>query len=260
MRHLPIAAIAAAFTFAWAHSAPASDGPPPYNWTGPYAGIAAGYGWGHSSQTDSGIPCNFYNTCPVSDEGTGGTPEGTGEGTPEGTGEGAEELVGDGSYTMRGGLIGGSLGYNWQAGSWVFGLEGDYSLANIGGGSSTCGAASPLPHPCATRIESLGTLRGRVGWAVGATGKWLPYLTGGLAVGQIKASDALLPASGRDFRTGWTVGGGLEVVLAPSWTAKAEYLYVDLGKRRTFEIVPGVQETVSVSASIFRAGINHKSY
>jgi outer membrane immunogenic protein len=66
---------------------------PIFDWTGPYAGIAAGWGWGHSKQTDPGI----------------------------------EEEIGDGSYRLRGGLIGGTLGYNWQRGPWVFGLEADYS-------------------------------------------------------------------------------------------------------------------------------------
>jgi outer membrane immunogenic protein len=161
---------------------------------------------------------------------------------------------------VQGGLVGGTLGYNRQMGSWVVGIEGDYSLANIEGNSNTCGANSPVPHACATKVEALGTLRGFIGNAVGATGNWLPYVTGGLAVGELKAWDSLFPASGSDFRAGWTLGGGLKAGITQNWVAKVEYLYVDLGSRQMFNVVPGVPETVRVTANILRAGIDHKFY
>ena len=167
---------------------------------------------------------------------------------------------GDGSYNVAGGLLGATLGYNWQKRPWVVGVEGDYALANIAGGSSTCGATSPVPHGCATRVDSVGTLRGRIGYAIGATRNWLPYVTGGVAVGELKASDSLFPASGSDVRVGWTVGAGLEVGLTQNWTARIEYLYLDLGNRQMFDVVPGVPENVSFTANIVRAGINYKFY
>lgn len=205
--------------------APAYVPPPVYNWTGGYVGIEGGYGWGHSGQTDPGIA----PTLPV-----------------------------DGSYSVRGGLIGGTLGYNWQTGPWVFGLEGDYSWADIAGHSDVCGPTTVLPHPCGTKLESFGTVRGRVGYAVGATGNWLLYGTGGLAVGDVHAWDALTPASGSAFRAGWTAGGGVETAFARNWTFKIEYLYVDLGKAHLFDVVPGVPETVSFHTNIIRGGINYK--
>jgi opacity protein-like surface antigen len=300
MRRLSIAVIAAASTVALTQIATAADVPPLYNWTGPYIGIAAGYGWGHSDQTDFGIPCYFFGTCPGSTGGNGGAGSNGGNGGLLGNGGaggngglvggnggaggnggflgnggaggnggnggllggngGAGGAGGDGSYTVQGGLIGGTLGYNRQMGSWVVGLEGDYSLANIEGSSNTCGATSPVPHACATKVESLGTLRGLIGNAVGATGNWLPYVTGGPAVGELKAWDNLFPASGSDFRVGWTVGGGLEVGITQNWVAKVEYLYVDLGSRQMFNVVPGVPETVRFTANILRAGIDHKFY
>jgi outer membrane immunogenic protein len=221
-----------------ASAAPVST--PLYNWTGPYAGIAGGYGWGHSNQTDpGGIPCNFFGTCPPP--------------PPP-----PPDDVGDGSLSVNGGNIGGTLGYNWQQGRWTFGVEGDYSWANISGSSNTCGATSPIPHPCGTKLDSLGTLRARIGYAMGATGNWLPYVTGGLAVGELQAWDALFPASGSDFRAGWTVGAGVEAGITKNWTFKVEYLYVDLGSKQTFNIVPGIPETVSFTANILRAGINFK--
>src|SRR5664280_300619 len=230
MRRFHCAALAAVAVLGFTSVASASDMPvkapapivaPLYNWTGPYIGIAGGYGWGHSNQTDSGISIAGEN---------------------------------DGSYAMNGGIIGGTLGYNWQQGPWVFGAEGDYSWADISGSSNTCGATSPSPHACGTKLDSLGTFRGRIGYAMGATGNWLPYVTGGLAVGELQAWDAFTPASGSNFRAGWTVGAGVETGITKNWTVKLEYLYVDLGSQQMFNVVPGVPETVSFTANILRAG------
>lgn len=207
--------------------------PSPDNWSGGYVGISGGGGFGHSNQTDLGGP------------GLGG-------------GGGGGGGVGDGSYSVNGGLLGGTIGYNWQAGRWVYGFEGDYSWADVSGRSDTCGLSAGNPHPCGTKLSSLGTLRGRVGYAAGATGNWLLYATGGLAVGEVGGWDALMPASGGMLRAGWTAGAGVETVIAPRWTVKAEYLYVDLGKAQLFDIQPGIPETVSFNAHIIRAGINYK--
>src|SRR5262245_43813776 len=84
--------------------------------------------------------CDFFGTCPTTEPA-------------------------DGSYSVTGGIIGGTLGYNWQRGPWVFGVEGDYSWADVSGSSQTCGATSPVPHACGTKLESFGTLRGRIGYA-----------------------------------------------------------------------------------------------
>ena len=301
MRCSSVAVIAGVSTAAFTQIAVAAGIPPLlYNWTGPYIGIAAGYGWGHSVQTDPGISCEFFGTCSGaggntgtggagSDGGNGGGGAGgstgnSGAGGNGGAGDSVVTLViaggpiatilnggagipvftpgtgGDGSYNVAGGLLGATLGYNWQKRPWVVGVEGDYALANIAGGSSTCGATSPVPHGCATRVDSVGTLRGRIGYAIGATGNWLPYVTGGVAVGELKASDSLFPASGSDVRVGWTVGAGLEVGLTQNWTARIEYLYLDLGNRQMFDVVPGVPENVSFTANIVRAGINYKFY
>jgi opacity protein-like surface antigen len=233
-------AFAGAFTGrAAAQIASAPVAAPLYNWTGPYAGIAGGVAWGHSKQTDPGIPCDFFGTCPLPP---------------------CIDCLFDGSYAPTGGLIGGTLGYNWQRGPWVFGVEGDYSWADVSGNSQTCGAASPSPHECGTKLESLGTFRGRIGYAMGATGNWLPYVTGGLAVGELKAWDNFFPSSGSDFRAGWTVGAGVEVGFERNWTFKLEYLYVDLGSSQMFNVVPGVPETVSFTANVVRAGFNYKFY
>jgi outer membrane immunogenic protein len=56
------------------------------------------------------------------------------------------------------------------------------------------------------------------------------------------------------------VGAGVEVGVERNWTFKVEYLYVDLGSRQMFNVVPGVPETVSFTANIVRAGFNYKFY
>lgn len=206
---------------------------PVTNWTGPYLGLSGGYGWGHSDQTDPG-----FQLPPAG----GGPPV---------------IIEGDGSFSLTGGVFGGGAGMNWQYGPWVYGLEGDYSWADISGSSNGCGAAF-IPHTCSTKLESLGTVRGRIGYIVGWQSNWLLYATGGLAVGELQASDSQFNASGSDFRAGWTVGAGVETAFWRNWTAKAEYLYVDLGKTVLFDIVPGVPETVSFTAHVFRVGVNYK--
>lgn len=201
--------------------------PPPPGWTGPYAGLVGGYGTGRSDQTDPGsVPLPRANLIPA-----------------------------DGRYDVSGGLVGGTLGYNWQRGSWVYGVEGDLAWAALGGRSDVCGP--PTPHPCGTSLNAFGTFRGRAGYVVGAQRDWLLYATGGLAIGDIRGWDALTPASGHDWRAGWTAGLGVETRFAPHWTAKLEYLYADFGKGQVFNVTPGVPESVGLTANIIRAGVNY---
>jgi outer membrane immunogenic protein len=97
----------------------------------------------------------------------------------------------------NGGLIGGTIGYNFQAaGPWVWGLEGD------------------LDYFSNRDQKYLGTVRGRLGYA---TDRWLPYLTGGLAV---------MNDNGRAY-AGWTLGAGVEYAILRNTSVKLEYLYVD---------------------------------
>jgi outer membrane immunogenic protein len=124
-----------------------------------------------------------------------------------------------GSFDVDGWMIGGTMGYNWQLGSWVLGLEGDVDWTDISG--KTTAACAP---GCKTKNSWLGTARGRVGYAFDRV---MPYVTGGLAVGDIRASQPGF--SDEETRAGWTAGGGVEFAFAGNWSAKAEYLYVDLG-------------------------------
>jgi len=156
-----------------------------------------------------------------------------------------------GSFDVSGGMIGGTVGYNWQSAQWVFGLEGDLDWTNINGSSTAACVAG-----CKTSNNWLATVRGRVGYAFD---RFLPYITGGLALGNIKASQPGF-TGGDDTNAGWTVGGGLEFVIAGNWTAKAEYLYVDLGKFNCgLACGNGINpDNVSFSSHLVRGGVNFR--
>lgn len=158
---------------------------------------------------------------------------------------------GAGSITGSGGVVGGTAGINWQTGHAVFGLEGDIDWANIKGTatSPTCLAG------CTTQNDWLATARGRAGYAFD---RFLPFVTGGLAVGDIKASTPGL-AGASQTNAGWTVGGGLEFALSNNWTAKAEYLHIDLGNMNcgfNCGVAPG--NNVPLREDVVRGGVNFK--
>ncbi len=155
-----------------------------------------------------------------------------------------------GDFDLSGGLVGGTAGYNWQTGSWVFGLEGDVSWANIKGDTTFA-----CPLGCETSNSWLGTVRGRVGYAFD---RFLPYLTGGLAFGNIEARRPFF-AGNDETNFGWTIGGGLEFALMGNWTAKAEYLYVNLGDIKCgLSCSAFATDNVSFDTHIVRGGVNYR--
>jgi outer membrane immunogenic protein len=82
-----------------------------------------------------------------------------------------------------------------------------------------------------TNLKWLGTNRARVGYSWDC---YLVFATGGLAYGQVEATCcALVPAQAKSC-VGWTAGGGVEAMLMPNWSAKLEYLYVDLGDKTNY--------------------------
>ena len=125
----------------------------------------------------------------------------------------------------------------------VFGLEGDIDWSDIHGSASCAGTT------CETRNNWLGTARGRVGYALG---NFMPYITGGLAVGDIKSSIAGI-GDAHDTNAGWTVGGGIEAHISGPWSAKLEYLYVDLGRGGSV-----LGSDSKFQTNIVRAGLNYK--
>jgi outer membrane immunogenic protein len=157
-----------------------------------------------------------------------------------------------GGFDISGGLVGGTIGYNYQFGQVVAGVEADLDWADINGSTTLNCAAG-----CTTGDSWLSTVRGRLGIAAG---RFMPYITGGVAFGNIEASGpGLVGASSTN--TGWTLGGGIEMSLAGGWTAKAEYLYVDLGSFNCGTgcgAAPGVVDNVAYTTNIVRAGINYR--
>jgi outer membrane immunogenic protein len=151
-----------------------------------------------------------------------------------------------------GGMVGGTIGYNWQAmGSpWVFGLEGDIDWTNIKGTFTDINC----PTGCQTKNNWLGTARGRIGYA---WDRVMPYITGGLAVGDIEANQ-LGFAGVHDTKAGWAAGGGVEAALAGNWTAKLEYLHVDLGSINCGVLACTTPSRVGFHADEVRAGVNYR--
>jgi outer membrane immunogenic protein len=182
-----------------------------YNWTGAYVGINGGGGFGHSTWS-----------------GTTGTS----------------------GFNTTGGVVGGTIGYNYQMGQAVFGLEGDLDWSNIRGSTST----APCTTSCETRNSWLGTARGRIGYAFD---RFMPFVTGGAAFGDVKKSPAGF-AGDSDAKVGWTLGGGLEAALTGPWTAKVEYLYVDLGKTNCPVGSCAVSTDVNFHTNLVRAGLNYR--
>jgi outer membrane immunogenic protein len=196
---------------------------PAASWAGWYIGVHAGANW---QQSDRG---NF------------------GYGSPERT-------------NATGFIGGGQLGYNWQHGNFVFGLEGDGSwLTGRGRSDVTYGATTGSIH-------WLSTVRARFGLAVGDT---MVYTTGGVAFGGVKntAGNPLLGGgatySESKTRTGWAIGGGVEHMLNRNWTIGLEGLFVDLGRSTVGGVfnsggATGKTSKFSNQAVIGRLKLNYK--
>jgi outer membrane immunogenic protein len=219
-----------------------------YNWTGFYLGANAGYGWARNSDRitavndAAGLIANssIATSLPID----------------------ADGFVG-----------GGQIGYNWQISPlWVVGLESDIAWTDLNGNVSVPGPNDTSRIMTGTqKLDWLGTVRGRVG--VTPVARTLLFLTGGFAYGQGSLATALTRNTGCAFNncqqgatsgtlTGWTVGGGAEWAFAANWSAKAEYLYYDLGSLSHGMIDPNFASTFNASADftghIVRLGVNYR--
>jgi len=156
-----------------------------------------------------------------------------------------------GGFDTSGGMVGGTVGYNWQFGTWVLGLEGDIDWANIKGSTNTV----LCPGGCSTENTWLGTARGRVGYAFD---RWLPYITGGAAFGDVQATHPGFTGM-TNTQVGWTVGAGVEFAIANNWTAKVEYLHYDLGSFNCGLNCNGfLADNVKFNADAIRGGVNFR--
>ena len=155
-----------------------------------------------------------------------------------------------GDFDVSGGVVGGTVGYNWQFGTWVLGLEGDIDWADINGTTAT----GCIGGSCGTKNDWLGTARGRVGYAFD---RIMPYVTGGAAFGDVEATHP--GATGMSStQVGWTVGAGVEFAVVNNVTAKVEYLHYDLGNFNCgLNCGNGfVTDNVNFNANLIRGGVN----
>ena len=158
----------------------------------------------------------------------------------------------DDDFGMKGGFGGGTVGYNWQMGSLVLGVEADAAWGDI---SSTVGL--PGIVSLESKIQDLGTVRGRLGYAVDQV---LFYGTAGFAWADNKASVNVLGTGVSDSQvhTGWTAGAGVEYMFAPHWSLKGEYLYRDLDSKTYFSgIIPGGVNSGDIKLHSGQVGVNY---
>lgn len=226
------------------------------NWSGFYVGGALGGAWGDTSTATSATPGGGPIVIPPAD-------------LARIAADGADS---DNPSGFTGGL---ESGYNYVSGSWLFGLETDYSAFDVSQSKSntfTSGLliAPPLQLTVTQEISTdwLWTLRGRVGYV---SGPWMVYGTGGLAASKVQYdigfSNTRTPPetasqSFSDTKTGWTVGFGGAYALTPNWSMKGEYLYTDLGDiRGTLNTPNGFVNVTSqseITANIFRVGVDYR--
>lgn len=194
-----------------------------HNWAGFYVGVNAGYGW-----SDVKIRERTQNLAPLTF-------------TPD--------------FVPQGGIGGIQAGYNFQSDRLVFGIEVDGSLSDISARASAPTQFTGLSYTLEGNLKWLVTGRLRLGYDMGA---FLPYITGGVAVGKVdRIFSNSIPQSFSSSQThiGWTVGIGSEYALTPNLLARVEGLYVDLGKKTYGTFSPS---DVTPSGFIVRGGLSYK--
>jgi outer membrane immunogenic protein len=205
-------------------------------WTGVYLGVNGGWGWtGSNSVAFTAIPPVAVAPFSI-------------------------------SQNTSGAVFGGQLGYNWQTGNWVLGIEGD--VDGYGAQNATKSAGFPATAVVATASDVpkwLASLRGRLGYT---WGPGLIYITGGGAWAnlQFSTTDGVGATSFNTTQSGWTLGGGYEWMFAPNWSLRAEYLYYKFTGTTInsvlFSPVAGgggfTHSWSSTSVSVARIGLDYK--
>jgi len=199
-----------------------------YDWSGFYIGANGGWGTSHNCWTNTaliGIPL-----------------------TP----------ASEGCHDADGGTVGGQVGYRWQAGSWVFGLEAQGNWADFRGSN-----VSLLLAPLANRskIDAFGLFTGQVGYAANNV---LFYVKGGAAVTDNRYEGILAGTvidRAEQTRWGATVGAGVEYAFAPNWSFGVEYNHLFMGTENYAFNVLGVNlrnDDIKQDADIVTARINYR--
>jgi outer membrane immunogenic protein len=199
---------------------------PPNTWAGFYVGINGGYGWGGSGNSIQ------YNDGGLGDLSKRATPEG--------------------------GFGGGQIGYNFQSGSFVYGVETDFQGADISGSARGTTTVNGFDYNTRDRVDWFGTVRGRLGYAFDRT---LIYGTGGFAYGNVNQRASLsdgVSVSNNNTQTGYVVGGGIEYKINPSWSMKAEYQYIDLGTAKLTGTDGVNTNALDTNFNTARVGLNYR--
>jgi outer membrane immunogenic protein len=217
--------------------------PPPFDWTGGHMGVNGGWGGGSVNTTSTNL------------------------GFPFGANPGFLTTT-NSAISTSGGFVGVQDGYLWQfSNKVVVGYEHDFQYANISGSDNSLGFGGVGVRQ---RIEWFGTERLRFGYAMG---RFLPYFTGGLIYGQVRANGQqfvggyIFPTATSAWRrAGWTVGAGLEYALWDRVSVKAEYLYSEMPGASTsgggvgpnpFGLGYQTYQSRALSTHIARVGVNY---
>jgi outer membrane immunogenic protein len=241
-----------------------------YNWSGFYIGANVGGAWGNYDTSTRTVfsPIGYFDIASVP----------------------AVNAIGSQSIQPSNVIGGVQAGYNWQAGSFVAGVEADINSFRLNGSAAATGVY-PCCAPAAFTVASaastdwLFTARGRLGLAAN---NWLFFVTGGLALTNLKGNfaftdncgnvancngpggpNAFEAASISKTKLGYTVGAGAEAGLWGNWSLKAEYLYVKFDSESVVGTIttPGLQpfaannpftHTVNLNAHIARVGLNYR--
>jgi outer membrane immunogenic protein len=258
IQHIFLVISAAAWSAGAAHATPAAR---VYDWTGFYIGGYAGHGWGQSDPS-----LTIANPTTQSFFGLANIP-------------GVEGSLNSLTFKPEGFTGGGQIGYNHQLSPHLlFGVELDFGSLNLSesGRVAVRYVNNPIV-PVQTRSISTDwvfTARPRFGFT---SNNWLFYVTGGLAITEVKTSFTFsdtffvgfVNGVGGQTKTGWTIGGGVE--WAPwngNWTLKAEYLHMDFGHvadtltmSRSFApiVVPPIfAYSADLKVDVLRIGLNYK--
>jgi len=249
-------------------AAPAFAAPPAsiWTWNGFYVGAQGGYGWDRSIATvtaqqlcSPGPACGPLISPPVMD--------------PNNAPFASFPLQFD-SGTLKGPTGGVTVGWNWQNGRVVFGVEGDASWGSITGTHECVNAAKFLfgfgyQGDCSGKLRSFETVTGRVGLTVDRA---LLYVKAGGAAGQFNHQVLDMTTAGgpgpytafKDNRWGYTVGAGIEYAIWNNWSIKLEYNYMDFGTKNidfplTLTMAPGVWHQFANDrerVSVLKGGVN----
>jgi outer membrane immunogenic protein len=169
--------------------------PSSYDWSGPYVGLQAGYGWQSNNDIDlNQLAFASFQHFSLDDEG------------------------------FLGGL---HAGYNYTGGNFLYGIEGDLEYAGI-----KSDGLHDNPTDIDKSIDWLGSLRLRGGVTLDRA---LIYATGGLAFGDVDMQFTSITGSifNRELALGWTAGAGVEYAITDSLTANIEYRYTDLANTKS---------------------------